>query len=421
MDKQHKEIILRPSDVRYTQSTISHKFSDGTLIGRLLDDLVVGRCFVSAIKMIEVKLVDGLWYSADNRRLWVFKQLEFLGHCPFITVKVIRKIKWEKCTSENGGRDVSIRGGQPGGIWYAKAEEIRQNLKKDSSVLEGRKNKVKLAKSKLCCSKTVSSNDVQSSKCPVFDQKVLQFVRKNATKLQVDTSEEKLSKPDTIASLQVQKSKKKRKSKKRKEAVKKDEIPLESSMNEAHVMNDQHLENTPPKKSNDDTNEKIDVPIPKKKRRGKKRKLKQNTENELKTEPCKLLTSLSEAQGEGQRSTPLKTVTDFVNCRTDLNAKELVVVHQHVEANGHISQFETRFIDNGQYNATSTLGDGDEDESKDNFNYYNGEATCLDAYDDYMESDDDYCNDHDTIWLNSVYMHHRYGLNSRNSGICRNL
>ena len=362
MDKQRKEIVLRPSDIRYTQSTISNKFSDGTLIGRLLDDIVIGRCFVSAIKMIEVKLVDGLWYSADNRRLWVFKQLEFLGHCPFITIKVIRKINWEKCTSENGGRDVSIRGGEPEGIWFSKAEEIRQNLKKGSSVIKGRKRKIKLAKSKLCSSKTVCSNDVQSSKCPVFQPNALQFVRKNATKLQKDKTDEKLTKPDTSASLQVKKSKKKRKGKNteivKKEAVKPDaiEIPMEVSRDEAHVTGDKHLELTLPMKNDKETNDKPSMTVRKKRRRGKKRKLKQNTENELYSEQIKLLTSLSEADG---------------------------------------------------YNYG-------------NLNHYYDEDTYLDAYDDdtnyFIDSDDDFCNDPGNIWLNSVY--HVFALNNRNKEMC---
>ena len=200
MDKKCNEIVLRPSDIRYTQSTISNKFSDGTLIGNLLDDIVIGRCFVSAIKRIEVKLVDGVWYSADNRRLWVFKQLEFLGHCPLVTVKTVKRIDWAKCTSANGGIDVSLRGGQPGGIWYSKVEEIRQLLKHDSSVSDKRNNKIGLAKTKLCNPKTFSSIAIQSSKCPVFQPNASQFVRRNSGKVQLDISDGKQSNPNANAS-----------------------------------------------------------------------------------------------------------------------------------------------------------------------------------------------------------------------------
>ena len=136
MGRNRNEIALRPSDIRYTQNSISNKFSDGTLIGMLLDDIVFGRCFVSGIKMIQVMCADGVWYSADNRRLWVFKQLELLGHCPLVMVKVVRQINWAKCTSKNGGIKVSIRGGQPGGICYTLAEEMRQKLKTYYSLLE---------------------------------------------------------------------------------------------------------------------------------------------------------------------------------------------------------------------------------------------------------------------------------------------
>ena len=199
MDKKCNEIVLRPSDIRYTQSTISNKFSDGTLIGNLLDDIVIGRCFVSAIKRIEVKLVDGVWYSADNRRLWVFKQLEFLGHCPLLTVKIVKRIDWAKCTSTNGGIDVLLRGGQPGGIWYSKVEEIRQLLKHDSSVSDKRNDKIGLAKTKLCNPKTLSSYAIQSSKCPVFQPDASQFVRRNSGKVQLDSSDGKQSNPNANA------------------------------------------------------------------------------------------------------------------------------------------------------------------------------------------------------------------------------
>ncbi|XP_060599674.1 uncharacterized protein LOC132753251 [Ruditapes philippinarum] len=128
-----EEIKFRPSEIRYSQSSISKQFSDGTDIGQLLDDIYFGRCFASDIPQIEILNLKGKWVSADNRRLWVFKQLEILGKIDFINVKVSRKIYSRKLTSENGGNNVEIRGENPGGKLYllinnVKTEKIEDGL-----------------------------------------------------------------------------------------------------------------------------------------------------------------------------------------------------------------------------------------------------------------------------------------------------
>lgn len=108
--KMDNKIQLRPSEIRYSQSSIACKFSDDTNIGTLLDDLILGRCFASAIPMIEVSMINNHWVSADNRRLWVFKQLEILSRIKTITVKVVKRIYQGKLTSNNAGLTVEIRG-----------------------------------------------------------------------------------------------------------------------------------------------------------------------------------------------------------------------------------------------------------------------------------------------------------------------
>ncbi|XP_045213796.2 uncharacterized protein LOC123564353 [Mercenaria mercenaria] len=113
------EINLQPSDIRYSQSSISSQFQDGTNIGESLDEIFFGRSFASAIPQIEVWDIEGHWVSADNRRLWVFKQLEILGRLDFITVKVSKIIDKEKLTSKNAGMVVKIRNGDPTGEMYA--------------------------------------------------------------------------------------------------------------------------------------------------------------------------------------------------------------------------------------------------------------------------------------------------------------
>lgn len=119
LSKRKTEIKLRPSEIRYSQGSISSQFKDGTNIGELLDDIFFGRCFASAIPKIEVSCIKSRWVSADNRRLWVFKQLEMLGKVDLITVKLSRRIYTGKLTSGNKGTDIDIRNGKPKGIVYS--------------------------------------------------------------------------------------------------------------------------------------------------------------------------------------------------------------------------------------------------------------------------------------------------------------
>ena len=52
----------------------------------------------------------GKWFTADNRRLWVFRDLERLGKCTTIPVRIIINIPVGKFTTKNGGTSVRVRG-----------------------------------------------------------------------------------------------------------------------------------------------------------------------------------------------------------------------------------------------------------------------------------------------------------------------
>ena len=78
------------------------------------------RCTFDDIPTISVARIYDKWFSADNRRLWVAKQLERLGKLDRIHVKVVGFIPRNKLTSNNGGVDIRVRR-NPGGRWYSKA------------------------------------------------------------------------------------------------------------------------------------------------------------------------------------------------------------------------------------------------------------------------------------------------------------
>ncbi|XP_045204471.2 uncharacterized protein LOC123557206 [Mercenaria mercenaria] len=117
-------MYLRPSEIFYSQDSINNVFDKQCNhrykpIGETLDVICEGRCSVNDIPTITVVERDGKWTTADNRRLWVFRQLERLGKCEKIHVQKGYYIPSGKLTSFNGGESVSVRG-SPGGYWHLK-------------------------------------------------------------------------------------------------------------------------------------------------------------------------------------------------------------------------------------------------------------------------------------------------------------
>ncbi|WAR29733.1 hypothetical protein MAR_003301, partial [Mya arenaria] len=90
-----------------------------TLIGETLDAICEDRCSIHSIPTIYVMQKNGRWITADNRRLWVFRQLERLGKCKTVPVNYINHIPSEKMTTCNSGDSVRVRG-NPGGRWHLK-------------------------------------------------------------------------------------------------------------------------------------------------------------------------------------------------------------------------------------------------------------------------------------------------------------
>lgn len=69
-------IWINPSEVRYTKATISDCFEDGQRLTSVYDKIVQQKFKVEDIAPIRVTRKDGEWWSLDNRRLYLLKQLE---------------------------------------------------------------------------------------------------------------------------------------------------------------------------------------------------------------------------------------------------------------------------------------------------------------------------------------------------------
>ncbi|CAC5392929.1 unnamed protein product [Mytilus coruscus] len=106
--------------------SISNKWGDQTpsrlkLIGDTLDELLTESISLKDIPTISTVIKYGKFYTADNRRLWVFRKAEELGFLYEIEVnqgtqRNFRANKKTKFTTKNDGISIRIRGsGDPGG------------------------------------------------------------------------------------------------------------------------------------------------------------------------------------------------------------------------------------------------------------------------------------------------------------------
>ncbi|KAK3610017.1 hypothetical protein CHS0354_032363 [Potamilus streckersoni] len=101
---------LKPSEIYFSQDTIKNCFDHYGTIGSVLDKIYEGTMSIQLIPKISVCQKDGKWFTVDNRRLWIFQQLEKLGKCSEIDVQVTYSIPDNKFTTENGGASVTVRG-----------------------------------------------------------------------------------------------------------------------------------------------------------------------------------------------------------------------------------------------------------------------------------------------------------------------
>lgn len=133
---------LKPSEIMFSQKTINNYFDrksrhSRTLIGETLDNLCAGRCKITDIPTISVMKRDGKWVTSDNRRLWLFRNMERLGKCETIPVNRTYHIDPRKLKSTNGGVRVKVRDDYPGGRWHTKSSVVfPQSIKIDTSAKE---------------------------------------------------------------------------------------------------------------------------------------------------------------------------------------------------------------------------------------------------------------------------------------------
>ncbi|VDI59739.1 Hypothetical predicted protein [Mytilus galloprovincialis] len=105
---------MRPSELRFTQDSVSCNFQDGHSMDETLRMVLNGSIPISRIPPLVVMNFEGSWYVVrGNRRLYLYQLLERNGKLQF--VKVIQQnfdnnVFKKQFTSKNNGRSIRLRG-----------------------------------------------------------------------------------------------------------------------------------------------------------------------------------------------------------------------------------------------------------------------------------------------------------------------
>ena len=96
-------------DIYYSQDSIKQSFQDGRSLAMMQRELLQGGKRVTDIPRITVVRSQGHWFSVDNRRLWVFKQV-YSGTKAIPVYQGVQDHRfWNKFTTNNGGRQIRLR------------------------------------------------------------------------------------------------------------------------------------------------------------------------------------------------------------------------------------------------------------------------------------------------------------------------
>ncbi|XP_063426297.1 uncharacterized protein LOC134710062 [Mytilus trossulus] len=128
-------MVLAPSDIMYSQRSIRPSFQNGDLLGDIRDWIMTGQMNVEDLPMISVKCLPGDGFlTTDNRRLWIFKELEMLGEANLIQVRKVYWVppkKWRYRSYE-----IDIRGDPGGFLGYHDNSPVVEYEPVDESVCE---------------------------------------------------------------------------------------------------------------------------------------------------------------------------------------------------------------------------------------------------------------------------------------------
>ncbi|XP_078481569.1 uncharacterized protein LOC144742631 [Ciona intestinalis] len=106
-------IELSPAEIRFLQDSIGPYFRSGGSVNECIYDILKGRSDINTFPKIRIVKHGNLFWSLDNRRLYIFRVLEERGHIRTITARLLPEFRFDedKFTSKNNGVSIYLRGG----------------------------------------------------------------------------------------------------------------------------------------------------------------------------------------------------------------------------------------------------------------------------------------------------------------------
>ncbi|XP_078492379.1 uncharacterized protein LOC144748209 [Ciona intestinalis] len=123
---------VRPRNVRFTRDTIKSHFQNNheASVNQTISKVVDGSILIEDFPIIEVIKIGNELYSLDNRRLYMYRVLEFKQFLEKMQIKIISKKKlrdW-KFRTRNDGKSIEVKNGET--LEHAHAPPIHVGKKK---------------------------------------------------------------------------------------------------------------------------------------------------------------------------------------------------------------------------------------------------------------------------------------------------
>ena len=88
-------VLLKPSDICFKKKLLPSSFDDGISLRKTVERLANEEIVIEDLPTIDVVWCQKkwVWYTLNNRRLWVFRELEKLGKCQYIATRRVETIE----------------------------------------------------------------------------------------------------------------------------------------------------------------------------------------------------------------------------------------------------------------------------------------------------------------------------------------
>ena len=109
-----KQIELPPSKIRFMHHSINPKFRNGRSLEDTINKIQKGLMSVNELPTIRVVRKNGFYYAFDNRRLYVYRVLEYRGRLTRIKVNLAPLSQYQprRFSTSNNGESVILKNGE---------------------------------------------------------------------------------------------------------------------------------------------------------------------------------------------------------------------------------------------------------------------------------------------------------------------